>query len=331
MIECRQLQKVVDQRTVVDIASLTVQPGEVAAVVGPAGSGKSALFDLLIGRTRPTAGTVRVAGLDPTRDRESLNHRLGVLFAQNALYERLSARDNLAFHCRVWGLPVGRASEVLELVGLADHADVPVSKLSPGLSRRLALGRALLHRPPVLLLMEPLYDCDAASRVLMIGLIRQLAEEGCAILILSSEATGLAGLCGAIHELEEGRITRSYLPQEEERQAELPFRIPARLEDRVALLNPADVLYAAVEGGRTWLYTDEERFPTQYTLTELEGRLSRSGFFRAHRSYLVNLQRVKEVAPYTQDSFTLVLDDQAGTDIPLSKAAARELRELLDF
>jgi ABC-2 type transport system ATP-binding protein len=79
------------------------------------------------------------------------------------------------------------------------------------------------------------------------------------------------------------------------------------------------------------LQTTERRLPTQFTLTELEERLSRSGFFRAHRGYLVNLQHVKEVIPYTRNSFSLRLDDAAGTKIPLSKSAASELRELLDY
>jgi ABC-2 type transport system ATP-binding protein len=142
--------------------------------------------------------------------------------------------------------------------------------------------------------------------------------------------SGLADLCQTVHELEQGRIVRSYTPLEE-RPADLPFRVPAYEEDKVILLNPADVLYVEVEEGRTWLYTAEQRLATHSTLAELERRLGRSGFFRAHRSYLVNLQRVKEVTPYTRDSFTLILDDAVGTALPLSKAAARELRALLGF
>jgi ABC-2 type transport system ATP-binding protein len=96
-------------------------------------------------------------------------------------------------------------------------------------------------------------------------------------------------------------------------------------------VNPTDILYADVEGGRAFLQTAEGRLPTQFTLSELDQRLGRSGFFRAHRGYLVNLQHVKEVIPYTRNSFSLRLDDAAGTKIPLSKSAAAELRELLGY
>jgi ABC-2 type transport system ATP-binding protein len=133
-----------------------------------------------------------------------------------------------------------------------------------------------------------------------------------------------------VHELEQGRVVRTYNPQQD-RQTELPFKVPARLEGKVALIDPTDILYVSAESGRTCLHTVEDRVPTHFTLTELEKRLARSGFFRAHRSHLVNLQRVKAVIPYTRDSFTLVLNDPASTEIPLSKAAARELRELLGY
>ncbi|MCX7682079.1 MAG: LytTR family transcriptional regulator DNA-binding domain-containing protein [Anaerolineae bacterium] len=330
MIELTGLQKVSGGNTVVDIKALTVASGEIVAVVGPPGSGKSALTALLTGQCCPTAGKVRVAGLDPAREREKLSRQMGVLFAENALYERLTARGNLIFYCELYGLPAARADEVLTEVGLADQAAVPACQLSPGLARRLAFGRAILHRPSVLLLHEPFAGCDASSCALLADLIRQLAARNTAILIFAAEATGLRGLCRTIYELEHGRIVRSYSHQGEQ-PASFPFRVPAPLEGKVVLVDPTDILYVSATGGHTCLHTVEGEIPTPFTLTELEERLTRSGFFRAHRAYLVNLQHVRAVIPYTRDSFTLVLDDSARTEIPLSKAAARELRELLGY
>jgi ABC-2 type transport system ATP-binding protein len=103
------------------------------------------------------------------------------------------------------------------------------------------------------------------------------------------------------------------------------------MEDKIALVNPADILFVEAQDGRAFLKTAGERLPTQFTLSELEQRLSRSGFFRAHRSYLVNLQHVIEVIPYTRNSYSLRLDDPDDTTIPLSKSAAAELRELLGY
>ena len=330
MIELHHVQKVVGQNTVLDIESLAVGAGEIAGVVGPTGSGKSALLALLTGQSRPTAGTVQVAGLNPARDRDLFSQKVGVLFAKDGLYERLSTRANLIFHCRLRNLPASQAEELLAQVGLADHAAVSAGRLPGGLARRLAFGRAILHYPAVLLLVEPLAGCDAASSAWLGGLIRQLGSQGTAVLILAPGVAGLSNLCQTVHEMERGRIVRTYAPQED-RQVEFPFKIPARLEGEVALVNPADILYASTEKGRACLHTAEGQIPTHFTLSELEERLARSGFFRAHRGYLVNLQRVKAVVPYTRDSFTLVLDDPASTEIPLSKSSARELRELLGY
>lgn len=331
MIELEGLQKVIDQNLAVDIEALTVAAGEIAALVGPAGSGKAELLRLLIGQSRPTVGTVRLAGVDPLLDKKQFSRQVGVLFSEDGLYKRQSPRANLIFHCRLRRLPKSRAAEVLAQVGLADHANAKLENLPSGLARRLAFGRAILHHPQVLLLMEPFARCDEASISLLSSLMRQLAEDGVALLILADDEANLAALCNTIYVLNQGRIVESYEPEEEERGAELPFKIPAQMEDKVALVNPADILYADAEGGRAFLQTAEGRLPTRFTLVELEERLSRSGFFRAHRGYLVNLQHVKEVIPYTRNSFSLRLDDAAGTEIPLSKAAARELRELLGY
>lgn len=329
-IEVADLQKVDDQNLVIDIRSLTVEAGEIAAVVGPAGSGKSTLLELLIGRSQPTAGTVRVAGVDPYASRDQFSRQAGVLFAEDTLYRRQSPSSNLRFHCRLRGLPKARAEEVLALVGLADRAKARLDRLPSGLARRLAFGVTLLHQPEVLLLAEPFARCDQASISLLSNLMQQLAEDGAALLILADDAAHLPPLCDIIYTLSQGRIVESYAPQTEQ-ATDLPFKIPVRMEGKVALVNPGDILYVSTEKSRALLQTVEGRLPTQFTLTELEERLARSGFFRAHRGYLVNLQHVKEVIPYTRNSFSLILDDEEETEIPLSKSAARELRELLGY
>ena len=329
-IEIKGLQKVVDQNLVIDIDSLTVRAGEIAAVVGPPGSGKAILLQLLIGRIRPTAGTLHVLGLNPFSERERLSRTLGVLFADDAVYKRQSPYSNLRFHCRLHGLPKSRADEVLTMVGLADRAKAKLDKLPSGLVRRLAFGCAILHQPEALLLVEPFARCDEGSISLLSNLMRQLADDGATLLILADDSANLPPLCDTIHTFSHGEVIETHTPQDE-RQADLPFKIPVRLEARVALVNPGDILYVTTEQSQTYLQTVEGRLPAQFTLAELEERLARSGFFRAHRGYLVNLQHVKEVIPYTRNSFSLILDDAGETEIPLSKSAARELRELLDY
>ena len=330
MIVLTNLQKVLDQVTVIDIPSLEVKAGEVAALVGPVDSGKEVLFQLISGRIRPTTGSVRLAGVDPYHDQKGFSRQVGVLFPDNNLYKRMSVLGNLQFYCQLYRLPKTRPLEVLEQVGLADQAHTSTEKLSPGLSRRLALGRALLANPKVLLLVDPFAGCEQVSITLISQVVRRLVEAGAAALIFAQDAVNLEKLCDTVYRLEQGRIAESYNPQQEQ-QRNRPFMIPARAQDKIILVDPAEILYVFAQEDRTYLQTVEERLLTQFTLAELEKRLSRSGFFRAHRAYLVNLQQVKEVIPYTRDSFSLRLKDAAGTKIPLSKSAERELRELLEY
>lgn len=343
MIVISHLQKVDGVTTLLEMESLTVAAGEITAVTGLTGIHKNTFLDLLTGKLQPTAGTVRLAGIDPWQDRAAFARLAGVLPAENGLYPRLSARQNLTFFCDLYGLPHGRADAMLQLVGLQDQAKVQAEKLAPGLARRLALGRALLHQPQILLLVDPFAECDLASTSLLERLIRVTAAEGTAaegtaVLLISRDLAGLRPLCQMVLEMENGRVAQQYRPAERESQANLPFKIPARLEDKVVLVNPADIVYVAAEEGRTVLCTPDGRIPTHLTLNEVEQRLARSGFFRAHRSYLVNVQHISEVIAYTRNSYTLILhnggdgDDGRGRiEIPLSKTAARDLRELLGY
>lgn len=340
MIELTRLQKNTGAAILLDIEAFNLKPGEIGAIVGPVGSGKTELLHLLVGNSQPTAGTVRVCGLDPVRQRKKLTEQVGVLFAENAHYERQTARENLRFHCRLRGLPLGRADEVLAEVGLLDHANTLAPRLPAALARRLAFGRATLHHPALLLLMDPFAGCDQASIALLSERIRLAAQAGAAGLILAREGAGLANLAGAVYRLERGALMRLDLaPANNDSRANgeaapgiaAPFKIPARQEGRVILVNPADLLYAAADEDQTRLFTLQGDIPSHLSMSELDQRLARNGFFRAHRGYLVNLQRIKAIIPYTRDSFTLILDDPANTEIPLSRNAAKELRELLDY
>lgn len=331
MIEIKDLQKTVGGMPALDIPELRVRSGEIAALVGPAGSGKTLLLELLTAKKRPTVGSIRLAGHDPFTEHEIISRETGVLFGEDGVYLHLSPLANLQFHCRIYGLPQERAAEVLALVGLGDQGTSKLKDASSSALRRLAFGRILLHAPAVLLLFEPFNRCNQSTIGLLSKVMRAQADEGKSLLILTTDQSSLTPLCDTIHVLSQGHIEETFHPQEEG-QPTFPFKIPARLPDKtVVLVNPPDIFYAFAEGGRAFLVTSGGRLPTQFTLSELEQRLTRSGFFRAHRGFLVNLQHVLEVIPYTRDSFSLRLVDDDHTEIPLSKSAAAELSDLLGY
>ena len=331
MLKIQSLQKIVNGKTVIDIKSFNIAPGQIFGLLAQPGTGAEILVELLTGRVQPSAGTLQVDNIEPYKDQNALARVLGVMFNEDAIYKNLGVRANLRFQARLHGLSKDRANTVLNQVGLADQANQAAGKLSPSLMRRLGFGRAILHKPKFLLLIEPFDRCDKTTVNLLISQMQEIADDGAAILILSTDISRLNLLCDHLFELQAGQLVQ--IPNQSSREESLrqPFKIPVKTEDTVLLINPAEVLYADTGEGRTFLITADGRVPTQYTLTELEERLKRSGFFRAHRSYLVNLQHVREVIPFTRNSFSLRLDDPAGTQIPLSKSAAGELKELLGY
>ena len=335
MIEIQHLQKVVNQITSIDIPELVAAAGEITAVFGLTGLEKKTFIELLTGHTQPTAGQVRLANLDPFTERKAFALRVGLLSAENGLYPKLSVRQNLTFYTNLYGIKGERADQILQQVGLQDQASEQAGNLAPSLARRLAFGRSILHHPSIWLLVDPFTNCDATSTALLKNLVAEIAKQGTTILIISADRAQISGMCDSVVEMENGRLAQQYRPAEQTSQTDLPFKIPARLEGKVALVNPADILYATAEDGRTFLCTADGNIPTHLTLTEVEERLARSGFFRAHRAYLVNIQHIKEVISYTRNSYTLVLDgttpDNGRIEIPLSKSAARDLREMLDY
>lgn len=334
MLQITRLEKTIESRTVLALERLEVAAGEIIAVVGPVGSGKTVLIRLLSGIMLPSGGSVLLDGQDIHRA-PAVRGRIGVLFEEDLLYERHSALSNLETYCRLHGLPSKRAAELLALVGLSDQGKTSAAKLSPPAQRRLAFARLLLARPALLLLDQPTLRTDLDTQALMARLIAQAASDGAAVLLAEEDLAWAGKFCTRVIELEDGRIISAYQkaadhePAAPERHA--PYKVPARKEDRIVLYDPGDLLYVTSRDGKTILRTASEEATTNLTLQELEARLAGRGFFKAHRAYLVNLQHIRSVIQYTRNSFTLQLDDQQETMIPLSKQSEKELQELLGY
>lgn len=335
MLQVRRLEKIIENRTALSIEEMDINAGDIVTVVGQIGSGKSLLIRLLSGLMVPSGGKALLDGKDVHSSPEARS-RIGVLFEEDLLYDRTSTLGNLELYCRLHNLPVSRAGEVLAQLGMSDQAAKRVSKLSPVAQRRLAFGRALIGRPSLLLLDQPDLRIDLDTQALFLRLIQETAGAGVAVLI-TAEDLAWSGRCSAqVIELADGRIASKR--ERESSQAEaaaperlMPFKIPARKEDRIMLFDPGEILYATSREGKTYLRTASEEATTNLTLQELETRLAGRGFFKAHRAYLVNLQHIKSVIQFTRNSYTLQLNDQQETMIPLSKQSEKELQELLGY
>lgn len=327
MMLVQGLHKVIGETTILQDIDLDVTEGEIVAIVEPATTGLHALFQMLIGQMTPTSGLIEVNGNTPENKRDYVSS-LGILFEEDTLYPHMTVVDNLRFVAKLFHVDSHEIDRILAEVGLSDRARTPVSRLSSPLSRRVALGRALLHDPKTLVLFDPFARCDEPTILLITKLLTKQATQSKSIIILSPGMDHLQ-FCDRIYMLRHGQLNPVNTNEAEIEQ--IPLRIPVQLDGKVTLVNPADILYITTQDRQVILYTDNEQFVSNFSLSELEERLSHSGFFRAHRAYLVNLQRVKDIVSYTRDSFNLRLNDAAETQIPLSKNAATRLKKLFDY
>ena len=206
-IEAVGLRKAFGPLSVLRGLDLEVLPGERVLLVGPNGSGKTTLIKVLATLLRPTAGYALVAGFDVVRQAEFVRRCVGFVSHQTFLYGELTVAENLAFYSRMYGVEdSGRAQELLSLVGLSDRAGRQTRTLSRGMQQRLALARAALHRPPVLLLDEPDAGLDQQGVAVLDGMLRNSAELGCAVLFTSHNLGRGLDMATRVAVLSKGRI-----------------------------------------------------------------------------------------------------------------------------
>jgi ABC-2 type transport system ATP-binding protein len=197
-------------RVAVDGLTLTVGIGEVFGLLGPNGSGKTTTVNLLTGLTRLTAGEIHVLGHNVSTAARRIRAQLGAVPQETALYEELTALHNLRLHADLYFVPrklqAQRIEEVLELVQLTDRADSRVQTFSGGMKRRLALARALIHSPTLLVLDEPTLGVDVQSRRALWDRVLQLRSEGKTILITTNYLEEADALCDRIAIMDHGRL-----------------------------------------------------------------------------------------------------------------------------
>lgn len=332
------LTKRFNEHDAVNGISLAVNPGEIVTLKGQIGAGKTTLIKLAAGLLQPTSGMISVMGEQIIPGNPVNASRLGVVFREEGVYGRLTAREYLTFFQRLHGSPAQRVDEIIRQVGLIDRQGQVLKKLTENLTSRLKIARALLHRPAVLLLDEPTAGLDLETTEIIRKLIMNAAVEGAAVLLATSSYEEAASIAHRTGIMNKGRI-ETWEKAEEMNQPSanstatghhLKFeKIPARVNDRIILFNPLELIYIESQEGQSILHTANESFPCPMTLSELEERLVPFGFFRSHRSYIVNLQRVREVIPWTRNSYSLVLDDTQKTTIPLSKNSIKELEGII--
>jgi ABC-2 type transport system ATP-binding protein len=233
----------------VDHLTLEVQAGEVFGFLGHNGAGKTTTVRMLNGVLAPTSGTARVLGLAPMEQGPALRRRTGVLTETPSLDERLTGRENLEIYAALYGVPrreiAGRVKELMEVFQLDGRADEKAGDYSKGMKQRLALARALIHRPELLFLDEPTSGLDPVARRLVHDMITHLShDEERTVFLCTHNLDEAQNLCDRVAVLEHGKLVALGTPAELARRLGRSQRLElkvARSDEEAALRLLAEV------------------------------------------------------------------------------------------
>lgn len=327
LIELKQLHK----RDVLNGVNLTVEERTQMGLKMTHNESVS-LFQLITGEQIPSSGTVQRADVSIMQQRDD-----------DGLYDSLTVMHYLMFFKRLFSAH-DEISTVLQVCSLQDLSMQKIKRLTPEQQQRVALARLYLGRPALALIESPLghNPSDEGIELYLRGL-RALQQEGTATVVTSYYLEELLLLSDTIYQYSshDGLVKTDVKPDERLNDAAetMPvapqppaiFKVACKLEDKTVFFSPNEIDYVESVNGVSNIRIGDESFPSSQTMNELEIKLINFGFFRCHRSYLVNLQRIAELTSYAKNSYTLILKGQTKTGIPLSRTRVDQMRNLLEF
>ncbi|NWG06686.1 MAG: heme ABC exporter ATP-binding protein CcmA [Chloroflexi bacterium] len=225
MIAVKKLVKRFGLKTVLRGVDFEVQPGEFVALLGPNGAGKTTFLRILASLSRPSLGEVKVAGFRLPNEAAAVRARLGVVSHLPLLYGDLTAEENLRFYARMYNITKmePRITEVLEMVGLENRRHDLVRTFSRGMQQRLAIGRAVLHDPDVMLFDEPYTGLDQDASSMLDDVLKTVAAKGRTVVMTSHDLARAEELATRFDILSRGMITASASPTDLRRGNLLTF------------------------------------------------------------------------------------------------------------
>jgi ABC-2 type transport system ATP-binding protein len=239
--------------------SLSIDAGEMVGYIGPNGAGKSTTIKMLTGILVPTSGSIRVAGVDPSRKRAQLARRIGVVFGQRTtLWWDLPLQDSFDLLQKVYRTDPARhranLAEFVELLGLGDLLHTPVRQLSLGQRMRGDIAAALLHEPEILYLDEPTIGLDVVSKGRLRDFLRTLnAERGTTLLLTTHDLQDIEALCRRVIVIDHGTVVYDGSLAGLHQQGESTRTLVVDLVDEAAPIAVAGARVQRVEGPRQWL------------------------------------------------------------------------------
>jgi heme exporter protein A len=212
MIEIKKLTKQADNKLILRGIDLSIHKGETVAILGPNGAGKSTLLKVLAGLIKPTSGFVQINGLDLKKNQLEIKKILGYLPHSSLLYDHYSPLENLIFYGNLYGVKntEKKAIELVKEVGLSFFLNEPVKNFSRGMIQRIAIARAIVHEPEVLLLDEPHTGLDQGAIAILNNVILSMKMKGTTTLMVTHDFKQAAEICDRIIIVKNGKIVDDF-------------------------------------------------------------------------------------------------------------------------
>ncbi|MGD6816633.1 LytTR family transcriptional regulator DNA-binding domain-containing protein [Metabacillus sp. 84] len=329
-ISLENVMKQEDHRTILKNLNLAVDKTSQIGI--KMSSEESAiLFDLIMGELPPSSGHIRREAGKILSDKKD-----------DGLYETLSVQSYLNFFKELADFP-HPLEEYIAQFSLLDVWRTKIKKLTGDQKKRVSLFRMFLFSPDVLLIENPLSNSTGEGIDLYLKALAQIRVGDAATLFTSNSIEDLLLLSSEIYRynrftgLERTDLANETESDSEEDYESKPikpnnvFKVTCKLADKTIFFSPDEIDFIESINSVSNLRIDDEYFPTDLTMNELEERLSKFGFFRCHRSYLVNLQRVSELISYSKNSYTLILKGHPHVKLPLSRNRLEDMKQLIAF
>jgi ABC-2 type transport system ATP-binding protein len=225
MIELKSLTKKYGDYTAVDDLNLYVKKGEIFGFIGPNGAGKTTTIKMIGGILAPSAGTVKITGIDIQQEPEKAKGKIGFIPDRPYLYEKLTGMEFLKFTADLYGVPDDifsqKAQQNLEMFSLADWSDQLIESYSHGMKQRLIMSAALLHDPEVIIVDEPMVGLDPAAILMVKDLFQRLAQKGVTIFMSTHTLVVAEDICERIGVINKGQLIASGTTADLQREANI--------------------------------------------------------------------------------------------------------------
>lgn len=257
-------------------------------------------------------------------------------YREEGLYEKLKLKEYLLFLKRIHNFS-DSIDSFIRLLNLESHLKTKIGKLSRSEKQRLRFLNCIVNLKTILVIEEPFQNIDEHTKKIIVNGVHQLKEAGKQPIILSSNMDDLLISCDTIFRLNTDGLHLVDLQEDDNKDSQSAIntthirfeKIPTKRNDKIILFNPPEIDYIESVEGEVSVYVGGESYPCSLTLNELESKLAPFGFFRCHRSYIVNLQKVREIITWTRNSYSLSLHTKEEQIVPLSKKNLVELKRII--